>query len=538
MLDDCFARLTPETFLQSFVSQSFQVGGRRGCSQCGTRGSYVEEIGLCAAGFFEAAYRLHHGIDKELDVASYANLIISLKNKIGGNFSRTSSEPNVVRVRNTRCPFGDSVRQAPELCQMTSSVFGGIAAGNFGYAKVVLDKRIAVGDNCCEVRIFLDPKHGKEVEGDEYHKEKDVVRGNHSDTEISAEIEKRMIEVWCGKIPSKSTREERRPMLVAKSSAMRKALSIVGVVAPTMATVLITGETGVGKEVIARAVHAMSDRYSKEFVAVNCGAISESLIESVLFGHERGAFTGAHDVHHGLFERADRGTLFLDEIDSLPLGAQVRLLRVLQEKEFERVGGEHTLKVDVRIIVATGQPLEQLIKEGRFREDLYYRLNVVPIHLPPLRHRPEDIPDLVVHILERLSRQYGRAVRSVSSSATTQLLAYGWPGNVRELENVLERSFLFSTDDFLDVVLIQGDGNEDPSLPEKAAKGVAENSEVPLKEAKKRAADLVEELVLRENLRRFDGNITQVARHLGLSRRAIHQKLNVHSLDASSYRAR
>ena len=536
MLKDCFAQLTPEAFLQAFASQSVQVGGNLGCSQCGDQGSYIEQLGLGASGFFEAAYRQDFEIEGDLDRASYTDLIIALKNKIGGNFSRMSSEKGVVRVCSSRCPFGNSVQQAPELCQMTSSVFGGIAARNFGYSKVVLDKRIALGHSCCEVRIFLDPGRGKDVFGYEYHKEKDIIRRGGTDVKVTARIEKRMYQVWCDSVGAKYDHELRRPMLVAKSAAMRNALNTVDVVAPTAATILITGETGVGKEVIARAVHAMSDRYSREFVAVNCGAIPENLIESALFGHERGAFTGAHDVHHGMFERAERGTLLLDEIDSLPLNAQVRLLRVLHENEFERVGGEHSLKSDVRVIAAASQPLEDLVKQGKFRDDLYYRLNVVPINLPPLRERPEDIAELAEHFLERLSAKYGKKITGIGNGPLTQMLAYDWPGNVRELENVLERTFLFCTGQTLDFLLINQNSTDVRPLPEKSLVHAVSDTGLSLKDAKKKAADRVECLILREHLRRFRGNISAVARHLHLTRRSVHQKVNAHSINPRSYR--
>lgn len=241
-----------------------------------------------------------------------------------------SSEPGVIRVRNTKCPFGDQVRKSPELCKMTSSVFGGIAARNFGYAKVVLDKRIAIGDECCQVSIYVDESAALEFDGDEYHNYKGEARATSSSFEVSERIAKKMDRMWLESVKNDSA-VGRRPLLVSTSPAMREALATVDVIGQTTASVLITGETGVGKEVIARAIHAVSKCWNKGFEAVNCGAIPEGLVESILFGHERGAFTGAYEVHHGLFERADGGTLFLDEVDSLPLLAQVRLLRVLQE---------------------------------------------------------------------------------------------------------------------------------------------------------------------------------------------------------------
>ena len=313
---------------------------------------------------------------------------------------------------------------------------------------------------------------------------------------------------------------------------MPDALQTIKVVAPTRATVLITGETGVGKEVIARRIHALSERWNKNFVAVNCGAIPENLVETTLFGHERGAFTGAYEVHHGLFEQAEGGSLFLDEIDSLPLSTQARLLRVLQGGEFERVGGKQRLSANVRIIAASSPRLEKLIAEGAFRMDLYYRINVVPILLPPLRERSEDILPLVDYILAQLSEKYKKVVKALGEAAISRVMQYDWPGNVRELENVLERSFLFCHGPIMTELL----------LPKTNAAVVASVGQpvdlLSLKEAKQRAAEEVEMLILKETLIRFQGNVSEVAKSLGLTPRAIHQKLNLHSLDPNNYRPR
>lgn len=236
--------------------------------------------------------------------------------------------------------------------------------------------------------------------------------------------------------------------IIGKSPAMEKVFYVVEKIAPSRSTVLITGESGTGKELIAKAIHYQSLRRDKPFVSVNCGALPETLLESELFGHERGAFTGAIQQRKGRFELAHEGTLFLDEISEIPLHLQVKLLRVLQEMEFERVGGTQTIRVDVRIIAATNRDLKKEVELGRFRSDLFYRLNVVNIHLPPLRERVEDIPLLVTHFLDKYSKESGRETSLTVDKETMKcLMEYRWPGNVRELENVIERAVLLSRGD-------------------------------------------------------------------------------------------
>ena len=236
--------------------------------------------------------------------------------------------------------------------------------------------------------------------------------------------------------------------IVGRSRGILEVLDLIHRVAPTNATVLLRGESGVGKELFARAIHFLSPRSNKPFVAVNCGAIPETLLEAELFGYEKGAFTGAYTSKKGKFEIANGGTLFLDEVAELPLHLQVKLLRVLQEKEVERLGGTKPIKVDVRIIAATNRDLEKMVKEGKFREDLYYRLNVVPVFIPPLRERKEDIPPLVQHFLERFSKDYNKQV-SISPEVLDALIDYHWPGNVRELQNVIERMVILDRDGIL-----------------------------------------------------------------------------------------
>jgi formate hydrogenlyase transcriptional activator len=233
--------------------------------------------------------------------------------------------------------------------------------------------------------------------------------------------------------------------IVGKSEALRRVLEQVETVAPTDSTVLIYGETGTGKELIARAVHNLSGRQSNGFVKLNCAAIPTGLLESELFGHERGAFTGAISQRIGRFELANRGTMFLDEIGEVPLELQPKLLRVLQEREFERLGSTRTLRTDARLIAATNRNLEELVQEQKFRSDLYYRLNVFPVRVPALRERPEDIPLLVRHFVQQFSRRISKAIDTIPSEAMATLVRYPWPGNIRELQNVIERAVILTT---------------------------------------------------------------------------------------------
>jgi formate hydrogenlyase transcriptional activator len=232
--------------------------------------------------------------------------------------------------------------------------------------------------------------------------------------------------------------------IIGASPALRRALKQVKTVAPTDSTVLIGGETGTGKELVARALHDLSPRKNCTFVKLNCSAIPTGLLESELFGHERGAFTGAISQKVGRFELAHKGTLFLNEVGDIPLELQPKLLRVLQEQEFERLGGTKTIKVDVRLVAATHRDLAKMVAENQFRSDLYYRLNVFPVVLPPLRGRQEDIPRLVRHFTQKFARRMGRRIESIPAAALDTLVSYSWPGNVRELQNVIERAVILS----------------------------------------------------------------------------------------------
>src|SRR5579884_625870 len=238
--------------------------------------------------------------------------------------------------------------------------------------------------------------------------------------------------------------------IVGRSAAMQEIFATVSRVAPTRATVLLCGESGVGKDMIARAIHHHSPRKDKPFVKINCTAIPENLMESELFGYEKGAFTGANTTKPGKFEQADTGTVFLDEIGDVPGSIQVKLLRILQEREFERLGSNKTRHIDVRVLAATNVDLRAALEQGTFREDLYYRLNVMPMNIPPLRERKEDIPFLAEHLVRKLSNDLGSPVQSIAEAAIQKLMTYHWPGNVRELENVIERSLVLAGGDTLE----------------------------------------------------------------------------------------
>ena len=318
------------------------------------------------------------------------------------------------------------------------------------------------------------------------------------------------------------SKQERFHELVGKSLRMREVFAILEKAAATDLTVLVCGETGTGKELVARALHQSSTRKSGALVVQDCGAIPKDLIESTLFGHERGAFTGATERHKGSFEQADGGTIFLDEIGELDISLQPKLLRVLESREIKRVGGDRTIPVNVRVVAATNRDLRQMVSEGTFREDLYYRLSVVQVDLPPLRERPEDVPLMVDQILNILTQRQGsiqgRAF-TVESSAMSRLQAYHWPGNVRELRNVIERAASLADGSTLTVDDLVPNLQRVPV--EGAVFGRAEQfveEGLPFKEAKQRIIDAFEASYLRALLERHNGNITRSAQAAGLTR--------------------
>jgi DNA-binding NtrC family response regulator len=312
--------------------------------------------------------------------------------------------------------------------------------------------------------------------------------------------------------------------IIGRSPAMQEVFNTIERVAPTRATVLLAGESGVGKDLIARAIHFHSPRRDRPMVKINCTALPENLMESELFGYEKGAFTGAQTAKPGKFEQADTGTVFLDEIGDVPAAIQVKLLRVLQEREFERLGSNVTRKIDVRVIAATNQDLRAALEQGTFREDLYYRLNVVPMNIPPLRERKQDIEFLARHFVKKLAPDSGSRVESISPAAMEKLMAYHWPGNVRELENVIERGLVMCTAAELDVADIRVEG-----APSRAA---ARAGDEPHFLPEGMTLDEYEQEIIREALRRADGNKSQASRLLGLTRNALRYRLTQMGLES------
>jgi two-component system response regulator AtoC len=318
-----------------------------------------------------------------------------------------------------------------------------------------------------------------------------------------------------------------RQNIIGGSESMAKIFDIIKKVALTTTTILVTGETGTGKELVAEAIHRNSPRRNNPFIKINCSAIAENLMESELFGYEKGAFTGAVGSKPGRFELAHKGTLFLDEVGEVPKEMKVKLLRVLQDQEFERVGGINTIKVDVRLVAATNRNLLQEVKEGRFREDLYYRLNVMPIHIPPLRERKDDIPPLTEYFIQKFNRKLDRQVKSVDSDVMELFYDHDWPGNIRELENLIERLLLMAQGETITMkevpaeLLLAIEARE-------ATEG--EISEKSFKNIIKEKTEEVEKKLIIKVLGECEGNISKAARQLGLSRRGLHLKLAKYNL--------
>lgn len=307
--------------------------------------------------------------------------------------------------------------------------------------------------------------------------------------------------------------------IVGNSKAIQRVFNLIATVAPTESTVLITGESGTGKELVARAIHFNSPRREGPFIVVDCGTIPDNLMEAELFGYTKGSFTGATETQRGLIETAKRGSLFFDEIGNLNLNLQAKLLRLIQEREFRMVGGRELIKADIRIIAATNKDLLSLVKEGTFREDLFYRLNVFPIYMPPLRERKEDIPALSNHFLKKYNKESGKNVTNISAEAMKKLFLYDWPGNVRELENVIHRALILSREDMLSPEDIIISGIEDIKIP-KTLRELKETK----KRLKARSIEGIERSFILDALSRNNWNISRAAEEVGM------QRTNFHSL--------
>ncbi|HEY4245149.1 MAG TPA: sigma-54 dependent transcriptional regulator [Kofleriaceae bacterium] len=333
-------------------------------------------------------------------------------------------------------------------------------------------------------------------------------------------------------VPATAPASTGRFGLIGTSPEMQTIFGVIEQVADTPSTVLITGESGTGKELVAKALHEHSSRKTEPFIKINCAAIPKTLMESELFGYEKGAFTGATSSKPGRFELANAGTLFLDEIGEIPVEMQVKLLRAIQESEFERVGGIKTLKVDVRLVTATNRDLELEIARGNFREDLYYRLNVVPLQIPPLRKRTGDIPMLVAHIIKKFNERLKKQITGISDDALAALETHSWPGNIRELENVLERTILFCKSERIERADLQLAGANEAAPPVTAPIPVATDEDEDetagsgsLKDIVRAETSRVERELIVKALEETGGNVTQAARLLKISRKSLQMKM-------------
>jgi two-component system response regulator AtoC len=341
---------------------------------------------------------------------------------------------------------------------------------------------------------------------------------------VALERARRDLERLKGELDRASGFEE----LVGDSPAMQEVFRVVQQVADADATVLLRGETGTGKELVARALHRRSSRRERPFVAVNCTAVPRELMESEFFGHEKGAFTGATARRQGRFQQADGGTLFLDEVGDLDLAIQAKLLRVLQEREITRVGSNRAERVDVRVVAATNRDLEALVKDGQFRDDLYYRLNVIPVRLPPLRERPGDLPALLDHFIRSFADRYGRPVPLPPPDVLAAARAYPWPGNVRELRNLCERAALMG---WAAVAPLFG-----PPAPAAPALASAAEFSLPLLDARARLVERFEREYLTRLLREQKGKVGEVARAAGIAERNLYEKMKAYGLSRDDYR--
>jgi DNA-binding NtrC family response regulator len=329
--------------------------------------------------------------------------------------------------------------------------------------------------------------------------------------------------------------------LLSRSPRMLQVFEQIRAVAPTDATVLILGETGTGKELVARAIHDGSRRKQKQYISVNCGAFSESLLESELFGHERGSFTGAVERREGVFMQADGGTLFLDELGTTSLNLQVKLLRVLEEMSFRRVGGDKLVNVDVRIVAATNLDLEDAVERGEFRDDLFYRLNVFPIHLPPLRERAEDIPLLLQHFVRHISDEYGLKPPIIAADALAAIQLYDWPGNVRQLRAMVERWVIVSHGRTLLREMLPA-SMQDPGMPSDGGGGASfsggfgVDEQEPLAPQLQRVQEQFERAYLHKVLLREGGHLQRTAQRTGFTRRTLYSKMKAYGMDPGEYR--
>ena len=345
---------------------------------------------------------------------------------------------------------------------------------------------------------------------------------------VKRALEKRRLQNQIDRLESQLLQEYRFDRIIGTSPKIQEVFALINKVVTNDVTVLIGGESGTGKELVAQAVHYHSYRSKKPFVKVSCVAIPETLLESEMFGHERGAFTGAHQTKLGKFELAQAGTLFLDEIGDMPLSLQAKLLRVIQERELERIGGTKTVKVDIRLIASTNRNLAEAVKAQTFREDLYFRINVLPIYLPPLRERVDDIPLLVQHFIKYFNQKIGKNVKRISDEVMKILMDYSWPGNVRELENVIQRAIILSSGDVIAPDLLPPNLHGIPPIPDLSH--IAEDFSIPMLERIQIVTDKIEEKMIRAALQKANLRRRETADLLGISRKSLHNKMQKYDL--------
>jgi Nif-specific regulatory protein len=441
--------------------------------------------GLTPAEQKRGRYKLGEGITGKVVQTGEAAIIPNIAN-----------EPNFLNKTGARKT--EVEKELAFLCipiKQGTEVFGAFSADVNAADKAALDAEVQVITIVCSmiaqaVRLRQEIEEEKQILVEENNRLKNVLKENFQPSSI-----------------------------IGKSHAMRSLYDLLAQVAPSDTTVLIRGESGTGKEMIAQALHYSSPRADKPFIKVNCAALPENVIESELFGHEKGAFTGAIATRKGRFEMADTGTIFLDEIGDLSPGMQVKLLRVLQEREIERVGGNRTIKIDVRIVTATNRNLEELLQKNLFREDLYYRLNVFPLHLPPLRERKSDILLLADHFIEKYNKKSHKSVKRIATSAINLLMSYHWPGNVRELENVIERAVLLANNDVILGIHLP------PSLQSAESTGTQPSTTL------QETLDRVERELILDALKSSKGNYSKTAKALGITERIMGLRIKKYNLD-------
>ena len=345
---------------------------------------------------------------------------------------------------------------------------------------------------------------------------------------VKRALEKRRLQTQIERLETQLLQEHRFDKIIGTSARMQEVFALIRKVITNDVTVLICGESGTGKELVAQAVHYNSYRAKKPFVKVSCVAIPETLLESEMFGHEKGAFTGAHQMKPGKFEMAQGGTLFLDEIGDMPLNLQVKLLRVIQERELERIGGTKTIKVDIRLIACTNKDLTQGIQDQTFREDLYFRINVLPIFLPPLRERREDIPILLDHFIKYFNMKLGKQVRDVTNDVMKILMEYRWPGNIREMENVIQRAIILSSGDTITPNLLPPNIHSAPPLRDLSE--FTRDFSVPMPDRIQSITENLEEQMIRSALKESNYHRQETADLLGISRKSLHNKMQKYKL--------